>query len=222
MTEQKYYKFVTRELTDSKRGVIDYSRIGEWISCDDITDADIDGEACGHGLHLMKIPNPRYCQYAVGYLAEGRYLLGEDVEKARFAEIRLIRPLRFSEIFFPGADLHCANLHGANLPGADLQCANLHGANLHGADLHCANLHGANLHGADLRNANLWSANLQCANLPGADLRNANLWSADLRNANLWSANLHGAIIEDVKIDGAIGLSDSIISRIKGEEAEKQ
>ena len=192
MTEQKYYKFVTRELTDSKRGVIDYSRIGEWISCDDITDADIDGEACGHGLHLMKIPNPRYCQYAVGYLAEGRYLLGEDVEKARFAEIRLIRPLRFSEIFFPGADLHCANLHGANL------------------------------HGADLRNANLWSANLQCANLPGADLRNANLWSADLRNANLWSANLHGAIIEDVKIDGAIGLSDSIISRIKGEEAEKQ
>ena len=192
MTEQKYYKFVTRELTDGQTCTVDYSRIGEWISCDDIDDTDINGEPCGRGLHLMKIPNPRYCHYDIGFLAEGRYLMGEDAEKARFAEVRLIRPLKFSEIFFPGADLRNANLRNANLWSADLRNANL-------------------------RNANLWSADLHGANLPGADLP-----GADLRNANLWSANFEGAIIEDVKIDGAIGLSDSIISRIKGEEAEKQ
>ncbi len=172
MTGQKYYKFVTRELTDSKRGIIDYSRIGEWISCDDIKNANINGAACGHGLHLMKIPNPCYCPYDIGFLAEGRYLMGEDDEKARFAEVRLIRPLKFSEIFFPGANLRCANLGGANLQFADLGGANLWGANLGGA----------------------------------------NLLNADLGYADLWG----------VKIDGAVGLSDSIISRIKGEEAEKQ
>ena len=156
MTGQKYYKFVTRELTDGQTRTIDYSRIGEWISCDDITDADINGKACGHGLHLAKIPNPRYCHYEIGFLAEGRYLMGEDEEKARFAEVRLIRPLKFSEIFFPGANL---------------------------------------------RNADLRGANLSFANLEGADLG--------------------GAIVKDVKIFGAAGLSDSIISQIKGEEVEK-
>ena len=192
MTGQKYYKFVTRELTDSKRGIIDYSRIGEWISCDDIKNANINGAACGHGLHLMKIPNPCYCPYDIGFLAEGRYLMGEDDEKARFAEVRLIRPLKFSEIFFPGANLRCANLGGANLQFADLG----------GANLRCANLRGANLRNADLGGANLWGANLGGANLLNADLGYADLWG--------------------VKIDGAVGLSDSIISRIKGEEAEKQ
>ena len=197
MTGQKYYKFVTRELTDSKRGIIDYSRIGEWISCDDIKNANINGAACGHGLHLMKIPNPCYCPYDIGFLAEGRYLMGEDDEKARFAEVRLIRPLKFSEIFFPGANLRRANLRGANLRNADLG-----GANLRNADLGGANLWGANLRNADLGGANLRGANLRCANLLNADLGYADLWG--------------------VKIDGAVGLSDSIISRIKGEEAEKQ
>ena len=187
MTEQKYYKFVTRELTDGQTCTVDYSRIGEWISCDDIDDTDINGEPCGRGLHLMKIPNPRYCHYDIGFLAEGRYLMGEDAEKARFAEVRLIRPLKFSEIFFPGANLRRANL----------RCANLWGANLGGA-----NLWGANLRNADLGGANLRGANLRCANLLNADLGYADLWG--------------------VKIDGAVGLSDSIISRIKGEEAEKQ
>ena len=155
--KQRYYKFVTRELTDHYSGEMDYSRVGVWLHCPDVREGDCNGEPCGRGLHLMKIPNPMYCQYAIGYLAEGRKLLGEDEEKARFAEIRLIRPLKFSEIFFEGADL---------------------------------------------RYANLWGANLRDANL---------------RDADLWGANLR-----DAKIDGAIGLSDSIISQIKGEEAEKQ
>ena len=165
--KQRYYKFVTRELTDHYSGEMDYSRVGVWLHCPDVREGDCNGEPCGRGLHLMKIPNPMYCQYAIGYLAEGRKLLGEDEEKARFAEIRLIRPLKFSEIFFEGADLRYANL----------------------------------------RDANLWSADLRSANLRSADLRSADLQGADIRSA---------------KIDGAIGLSDSIISQIKGEEAEKQ
>ena len=180
--EQKYYKFVTRELTDNHVGVMDYSQVGKWLKCPEgIGETDRNGEACGHGLHLMKIPNPKYCQYVVGYLAEGRDKLGEDAEKARFAEIRLIRPLRFSEIFYAGANLEGANLEGANLEGA--------------------NLEGANLVDANLRSAYLRSANLEGANLEGA--------------------NLVGAYLGGSKIEGAIGLSDSIISRIKGEEAEK-
>ena len=217
MTEQKYYKFVTRELTDGLTCTVDYSRIGEWISCDDIDDTDINGEPCGRGLHLMKIPNPRYCHYDIGFLAEGRYLMGEDAEKARFAEVRLIRPLKFSEIFFPGANLRRANLRGANLQFADLRCANLRCANLWGA-----NLGGANLWGANLRNADLGGANLRNADLGGANLRRANLRGANLRCANLLNADLGYADLWGVKIDGAVGLSDSIISRIKGEEAEKQ
>ena len=187
MTGQKYYKFVTRELTDGQTRTIDYSRIGEWISCDDIKNANINGAACGHGLHLMKIPNPRYCRYEIGFLAEGRYLMGEDAEKARFAEVRLIRPLKFSEIFFPGADLRNADIQYADLRNADLR-------------------------NADIRNADIQYANLRYADLQGADLQDVNLWNANLRDANLMGA----------KIEGAIGLSDSIISRIKGEEAEKQ
>ena len=205
--EQKYYKFVTRELTDNHVGVMDYSQVGKWLKCPEgIGETDRNGEACGHGLHLMKIPNPKYCQYVVGYLAEGRDKLGEDAEKARFAEIRLIRPLRFSEIFYAGANLEGANLEGANLRSANLRSANLEGANLEGANLEGANLEGANLEGANLVDANLRSAYLRSANLEGA---------------NLEGANLVGAYLGGSKIEGAIGLSDSIISRIKGEEAEK-
>ncbi|ECD1675972.1 pentapeptide repeat-containing protein [Salmonella enterica subsp. enterica serovar Herston] len=76
-----------------------------------------------------------------------------------------------------------ANLHDADLLGADLR-----GANLFGADLRCADLYGANLFGADLR----------CANLYGADLRGANLRGADLYGANLFGANLFGANLPDL------------------------
>ena len=168
--KQRYYKFVTRELTDHYSGEMDYSRVGVWLHCPDVREGDCNGEPCGRGLHLMKIPNPMYCQYAIGYLAEGRKLLGEDEEKARFAEIRLIRPLKFSEIFFEGADLRYANLRGA-----DLRYANLWGANLRYADLRYANLRDA-----DLRYADLWGADLRYADLRYADLQGANLRDAQL------------------------------------------
>jgi len=71
-----------------------------------------------------------------------------------------------------------ANLHGANLRGADLSGANLRGANLRGADLSGANLRGANLRGADLSGANLRGADMHRANLRGANLRGANLSGA--------------------------------------------
>lgn len=50
-----------------------------------------------------------------------------------------------------GADLHSADLCGANLCGADLYGADLCDANLRGADLRGANLCDADLRGADLR-----------------------------------------------------------------------
>ena len=46
-----------------------------------------------------------------------------------------------------------ADLHGANLRGADLRSADLHGADLRDADLLCAYLCGADLSDADLSDA---------------------------------------------------------------------
>jgi hypothetical protein len=66
--------------------------------------------------------------------------------------------------------------------------ADLHAADLFGADLRGADLYGANLFGADLRGANLYGANLCGANLYAADL-----CGADLCGANLYAADLHGA-----------------------------
>ncbi|MBE5898231.1 MAG: pentapeptide repeat-containing protein [Lachnospiraceae bacterium] len=107
-----------------------------------------------------------------------------------------------------GADLRGANLLDVNLRGSDLRWAilrdaNLRWANLHDADLRWANLCGANLHDADLYGADLYGADLRWANLRGADLRDANLndaylygadlYGADLRGANLYGADLRGA-----------------------------
>jgi len=86
------------------------------------------------------------------------------------------------------------HLRDADLRGADLHDADLSGANLRGADLHDANLRGANLRGADLRGAYLRGANLSGANLRDADLRGANLSGTDLRGADLRGANLSGAL----------------------------
>ena len=102
----------------------------------------------------------------------------------------------------PGADLHGANLYGADLRGADLDGANLHGADLDGANLRGANLHGADLDGANLRGANLDGANLRGANLRGANLRGANLRGANLDGAYLHGANLYGASWGGLRIDG--------------------
>ena len=89
-----------------------------------------------------------------------------------------------------GADLHSADLRGANLQGATLQEANLSGINLRGA-----NLLGATLQDADLLGANLSCANLQDADLLGANLSFANLQDAHLRDADLEYATLEGAIL---------------------------
>jgi hypothetical protein len=51
--------------------------------------------------------------------------------------------------------LRYADLHGADLHGADLRYADLYDADLHGADLRYADLHGANLYDACLCDANL-------------------------------------------------------------------
>ena len=72
-----------------------------------------------------------------------------------------------------GADLCQANLHEANLSGADLYQADLRGADLCQANLSGADLSGADLYQADLRGANLHEANLYQANLRGADLHEA-------------------------------------------------
>ena len=132
---QQYYKFVTAELRDAYSGSVDYTQaIGKWLTLPE-NEVDRNGNACGRGFHLMKIPNPKYCRYEIGFLAEGRDMLGEDKEKIRFRSIKLIRPLRKSEIFFLKADLSEANLSGANLSRADLSEADLCGADLSEADL---------------------------------------------------------------------------------------
>jgi len=95
-----------------------------------------------------------------------------------------------------GADLCGADLYEADLCGADLYGANLYGADLRGADLHEADLCGANLYGADLRGADLRGADLYGADLHGANLYGADLHGADLHGANLYGANLCGAKIE--------------------------
>ncbi|EJJ4071309.1 pentapeptide repeat-containing protein [Salmonella enterica] len=96
-----------------------------------------------------------------------------------------------------------ANLHDANLHGADLYGANLRDANLRDADLYGADLYGANLRDADLYGADLYGANLRDANLRDADLYGANLHDANLHGANLYGANLRGANLRDADLSGA-------------------
>ena len=72
---------------------------------------------------------------------------------------------------FSRANLHVADLSGANLSKTNLYCAYLSGANLFNANLSFANLLGANLSEADLSGVDLTRASLSFANLRGADLR---------------------------------------------------
>jgi len=124
---------------------------GKWIPTKWITEKDSESSdnACGKGLHVMKILNPKYGRYTGNcYEAEGKNLLGEDEYKARFESIRLIRPVFRDEIFIPKANLSAANLYSADLYSADLRSADLRYA-----DLSYANLYSANLRYADLRSA---------------------------------------------------------------------
>ena len=244
---QVFYKFLAGNLASSHDSEFYYPaptydlkrkkwKPGAWVSAPDLTKKTMQeeqGQPCGHGLHLMKVPKPVYVRYSGNaYVAEGRELLGEDNEKARFKQIRLIRPLAFTEIFHPKAYLSGADLSGADLSGADLSGAYLFGAYLYGAYLSGANLFGADLFGADLSRAdlsranlsranlseaNLYGANLSEANLYGANLSRANLYGANLSRANLSRANLYGADLSEANLYGAnlseANLSEADLSR---------
>jgi len=106
------------------------------------------------------------------------------------------------------ADLHDANLSGADLCGANLYGADLHDADLSGTNLYCADLHGADLRSADLsiaylHDADLSGTNLYCADLHDADLCGANLYGANLRSADLYDANLHNTDLSGADLRGA-------------------
>ena len=117
-----FYKFLAGNLASGHDSEFYYNaptfkdgkwKPGPWAKAKKVTKG---GGACGEGLHLMKLPNPRYVRWSGnGYVAEGRNLLAEDEEKARFEYVRLIRPLTFKEIFHEKADLSGADLSGADL-----------------------------------------------------------------------------------------------------------
>jgi len=185
---------------------------GKWVPSEWITEKDCleSDEACGKGLHLMKILNPKYGIYTGNcFEAEGKDLLGEDNDKARFKSIRLIRPVSKDEIFVPYANLRYADLRYADLSDADLSNANLSSANLRYADLSNANLSSANLRYANLRYADLSNANLSNANLRYADLSSADLSSADLSNANLRYADLSNADLSSADLSSARNINNS-------------
>ena len=183
--KQQYYKFLTAELKDAFSCKVDYTKaMGKWMTLPE-SKVDRNGEPCGRGFHLMKIPNPKYCYYQIGFLAEGKDKLGEDEEKARFKSVRLIRPLRKSEIFFEGANLAYAKIYNLYLPSI----------NLSHADLYCADLTSSNL-----RAANLSYANLRHANLTWCDLGCADLSHAKLDFAIKHYANFEGAIMPNGRI----------------------
>jgi uncharacterized protein YjbI with pentapeptide repeats len=94
------------------------------------------------------------------------------------------------------ADLHGANLAGANLIEADLKRANLSGANLKNADLTKATLVGANLSEANLTGANLTNADLRDVYMVDAILRQAELRNVSLHRANLTRVDLRGVLFE--------------------------
>jgi hypothetical protein len=211
---QQFYKFLAGNLASGHDSEFYYNapvwngtkwEPGPWVKA---KEWEKGGEVCGKGLHLMKLPIPRYVHWSGNaYVAEGKNLLAEDKEKARFEQVRLIRPLAFKEIFHEKADLSGADLSGAdlfrvNLSGTYLFLADLSGANLSGAYLFRANLSGANLSRSNLSRSNLSGANLSGANLSGANLSGANLSGAYLFRANLSEANLSEANLSE-----AVGLT---------------
>ena len=113
------YKFVTRDYRDGYTNTVDYIETGRWIELPE-SEIERNGKACGKGLHLMKRPAPLYEGRSIGFLAVGKDILGQDDNKIRVRAIKLIRPLRFTEIFFPGANLSDANLTRANLSDVNL------------------------------------------------------------------------------------------------------
>jgi len=114
------------------------------------------------------------------------------------------------------------NLSHAVLASADLHRADLQGANLSNAVLIHANLFKADLRGANLRNAaladvNMFEADLHGANLTGADLSYANLTLTNLVNTILFNANLSNATLDatvftETDLGNVIGLDKCVYS----------
>jgi hypothetical protein len=87
------------------------------------------------------------------------------------------QPVSFFAAYLPDADLHRADLTGADLSYTVLNKV------ITGADLTFADLAGANLTRADLTGADLTGADLTRADLTGAKLKRAILTEADLTDA---------------------------------------
>ena len=178
---QKYYKFLDGNMKSYYNEKFYYPTPTfngkKWIPTKWIEEKDYEKSNynCGKGLHLMKILNPIYKEYTGNcYEAEGKFLLGEDDNKARFRKIRLLKPVEKSEIF--------------------KEKVNLSKAILSEVDLSKTNLSKANLSKAHLVGANLFKVNLSRANLSGANLSRTDLSGADLSGANLSETNLFGAM----------------------------
>jgi uncharacterized protein YjbI with pentapeptide repeats len=96
----------------------------------------------------------------------------------------------------PRSGLWKYDLYRDKVPGDVFGVADLHKADLRGANLTDARLDGANLREANLRGANLTRAKLVGVDLSRADLRWANLTGTDLNATNLNKVRLHGAVLD--------------------------
>ena len=204
---QKYYKFLTRDMTSFYDRSFKYE-FGKWIKEEN---TDKSKEVCSVGLHLAKTLNPTLSYEGLCFEAIGRGKMAEDDETARFRSIKLIRIVPFSEIFYPKVNLQCASLSGADIREADLREANLKNSNMvetifQRSNLKGANLEGANCLGADFSRANLEGANLEKAYLYGANLLEANLENANLTDIDLTNAILSGACFIGANIQGVHGI----------------
>src|SRR5713226_4404031 len=98
---------------------------GAWITAPG--DRPTDNDSCGpNRLHVCHIPYPcDGAQFGVPYEAEGDDLIGQSWGKSAYRQVRLLRRIPLSELFYPGATLSGADLGGADLSGTDLNGANL-------------------------------------------------------------------------------------------------
>ncbi len=135
-------------------------------------------------------------------------LVAADLHSAQLGGANL-READLFRVFLSLAQLVEADLGKADLRKADLSKANLHSANLRRACLFRVNLGQAHLREVDLSKANLvradlYGADLSGANLSEADLRGATLVSTNLEGANLTGCNVYGVSAWNVRLEGAI------------------
>ena len=114
-----HFKFTDKNLQTQHAGNVQQYVIGEWVKPADGKMAQY-GEPCGEGsLHLMKHMRPIYAPYPyLAHEAKGKGKMGEDSEKARYKEVKLIRTLTDDEINRAMDDDWASQLgrHGLFLP----------------------------------------------------------------------------------------------------------